>query len=394
MDIAQYISDLLKEKKEVSIPGIGTLYTEIKSASFHQASNSFFPPSAAIFFRPEQSEPKLLVDYIIKNKNLSEQSARYFAEKFGESLKTELEQKGSAELSSLGTFEKKSDQYNFSAFNQFTPAKLFGLSPVFELEIPVESAAIPSPAVSSEKEEEVFENKIEKPVTGTEDQVSSEKEMDPETLNINFPEYHFNLAGEEAIPEERFSTAKWPFVLLGIAILAAIAVFAYTLYPETFKGLINRNKTADKKPVKVNQPKTINPVKEPDTTTEHILGAKSLADTISEKLEKAGLEYEKPSDTISHVTTEVKTIPLKEEIKYEIISSTFDRKSEADTYIRIMKSKGIDARIVQKPTNKRKFYISLGSFRNLTKANEEKRRIQKEITKEAWILTLKNKVNQ
>ena len=110
MDIAQYIADLLKENKEVSVPGIGSFYIKRQPASFDKESSTFFPPKKELVFKTEESDPSLLINRIAEIKSISKPSAEYFAENFGSEIKNQLETEGKAEIYPLGILEQLSGE--------------------------------------------------------------------------------------------------------------------------------------------------------------------------------------------------------------------------------------------------------------------------------------------
>ncbi len=82
----------------------------------------------------------------------------------------------------------------------------------------------------------------------------------------------------------------------------------------------------------------------------------------------------------------VKPKPLK---TYEIIIASFGLKNEAEHAAKAYRKKGIDATVVA-DTKKPKYKVSIGSFATRTAANKENRRVQQELSKDAWILTVNN----
>ena len=107
-------------------------------------------------------------------------------------------------------------------------------------------------------------------------------------------------------------------------------------------------------------------------------------------------EVEKVPDSItisSNSTTpdSLKTAPKPAKV-YEIIVASFGLRREAETSVKGLRKKGIDAKVIE-DTKKPKFKVSIGTFTVKSAADKERKRIQQELTKDAWILTITNKEN-
>lgn len=164
MDIALYISELLRDHNEVGLPGIGTFYKKRISAGFNREWGLYTPPVEEIAFRSNDSGSPVLVEYISAVKKISKPSARYFINKFSESIKNSLSAEGRADLSPIGILQySESGVYMLPSVS--TPAH-FGLPQLKESfwqpgqRIPEVSAEEPDgPAVMEPKEEEANESR-------------------------------------------------------------------------------------------------------------------------------------------------------------------------------------------------------------------------------------------
>jgi hypothetical protein len=361
MDIAQYIADLLDEHEEVSIPGIGTFFRKSYGASLDKYTNTFFPPKKELSFKSEEKPASLLIEYISKTKNISLPSAKYFAEKFGETLKSDLNTYGVSDISPLGSLK-----FNFNEFT-FTPSAAYNSNEFFGL-FPLKEPAINEATVTIPKNEFIEEQKIKIPT---------------ETI-ITAPEKATSVDEEPLVRVEEAEVRTrrtWPIILVILTALLAIGIAGLLSYPELFNNLTQQATTPA-------QPKKTPVVAKPVTTIKDSL---ATADSILSTLESQGFEVEKVPDTITQeITAKTKTIPSKEVITFEIIGASLQTVKEADNYIHNMKAKGIDARIVEAKKG-RYIKVSLGSFTDKAKAQNEKRRIQSEINKNAWILEVRNK---
>jgi len=332
MNIGQYISDLLQEHDEVSLPGIGTFFKRTVNASFDAHECVYYPPSYKVDLKDGEALSSLLIDYIVNTKRISESSAIYFIERFAENLKNSLEKDSSITILPLGTLTKDGTVLALEPASLDTSADFFGLQPVKELNLRASSLV--------EEGADLFPN------------------------------------------EESQSNRTWMWILGSILLIGTIIGLVYFYYPQYLKNLTN-NKQKNK---------ITGPVA-PDTVKNSV----SFADSIVNQLEKQGLhgsEVEKAQDTlkISSKTTSPDSLKIKQQppIVYEIIVGSFALASEAETSVKHLRNKGIDAKLVV-DTRKPKFKVSLGTFTNSAAANKEKQRIQQDINKEAWILTVTNK---
>ncbi len=373
MDVAQYITDLLDEKEEVSIPGVGTLYQKSFESTFDQANNAFFPPKKDLSFIAGEGDSIVLAEHISKVKNLTLPSAKYFAEQFGITIQSDLKTHGIADISPLGTLSTHADQYLFTPSDSYVTGEYYGLPPVKELEIrEVHTPATPTP------QKEII----------SEENASFVQSID-----------QYAIQPEEAIlVETEVKTRKaWPIILMVlIAIIALGTIGVLNYYPNFFNDLT-------KKVLPSAQPKKIIPAEKTETTKESLATADSILaaqgftvkkdslatkDTILNALQQQGFEVEKVPDTILHITTQTQTITPKETTTYEIIGASLRSLNEAEKYIAQMKAKGIDARIVN-DKNGKLIKVSLGSFTDKEKAQTEQKRIQADINANAWILQIK-----
>ncbi|MEJ6980318.1 SPOR domain-containing protein [Pedobacter sp. P351] len=343
MEIGQYISDLLNKHNEVSLPGFGTFFKQSTSAYFNEAEGIFYPPSEKIDFRSEENSSSLLVNHIIKNKHISESSALYFIERFCENLNKNLNKDLSTVISPLGTLLKTDSGYVLESPSINGPS-FFGLKPI--------------------------------------------KVPDTSNNNIkaNGPELEGTLVNSV---EKTVSSSKGVWITFAILFLiATIGGLAYFFYPQYFKNIkFSANNT----------PK--NKITAPVVRRDSIKDSVSFADSIVRQLESQGMQgaqVEKARDTfkISSTVTSpdtLKAAPQAEKV-YEIIVASFGLKREAETSLRNLRHRGIDAKIVF-DVRRPKFKISIGTFPSMEAASKEKKRIQQDLFRDAWILTVINKKN-
>lgn len=374
MDVAQYIADLLLEHDEVGVPSFGTFFNTKVSASFDKRSNSFLPPGKRTAYKPDESDSKLLTDYISRVKNISEPSAKYFAEKFGETIKSQVDLQGKAAAAPLGLFEKREEKLIFLPSDEATVATFYGLTPVGEFAAtPRRKIETISPGDALQHAKIVEENVTSPTSIGT-----------LQTSELPDRNKFDEIGGEVEI--KRAPRKAWPIILVVVTALTAVGIVGYLSYPKAFDFLLKPNTN------KSSVSKEVIPIGRPENLTDSLALADSIMenDSIMRGLQEQGLEVKKAPDTLTNITTETKTIPAPDLITYEIIGASLPSRKEAEQYIKTMKSKGIDARIVEEKKG-RLIKVSLGSFTDKEKADIELKRIQKDITKQAWPLQIKNK---
>lgn len=98
------------------------------------------------------------------------------------------------------------------------------------------------------------------------------------------------------------------------------------------------------------------------------------------------------TDSSKSILPETKS-PQPETETVEIIGGSFGRRSEAENYIKEMKAKGQEARILEAARGPL-IKVSLGSFIDEQSSQKELARIRKEINKDAWPVRYKPKKTQ
>lgn len=343
MDIAQYISDLLKEHDEVGLPGIGTFFKKGVSAYFNNAEGIYYPPGHKIDFRQDDGSSSILINHIVQSKHISEPSALYFIERFCENVQKSLDRNSNVDISPLGTLLITGDSYTLQSDSTSAGSKFFGLKPIKEFEV-LSKASVASTSQDNK------------------------------------------AISESVIEEVPSSNSKGIWITLAIVLLLGSGIaLAYFYYPQYFKNL---NFSSNKKP----QNKVVKPVVAPV-----IKDSVSFADSLVKEFEQQGMqaEVEKAPDSVtisSNITTpdSLKVTAANPVTTYEIIVASSASKRDAEASVRRLRKKGIDAKVI---TNARrpKFKVSVGTFTSKNAADKEHSRIKKELIKDAWILTITNK---
>ncbi|MDF3078705.1 MAG: hypothetical protein K0S09_2594 [Sphingobacteriaceae bacterium] len=425
MDIALYISTILQEQDEVSVPGLGTFFKENAIARFDAFDHAFRPPGTQIAFREEVSENKALVEYISKIKNISPASADYFAEKFGREINKELQSSGSVNFGELGVLQKTRMGLRLNAKTaSFSPAN-FGLIAVPEPDyIPETPVAEDIPSDNPDELQATAEQdtvpQIEPPIHQPPAPASEDMLVDtpPVAEHLSHQEETDSVAEQpkksaadpgarfysnifdnsdlppvppdtdEAVPptedeetiEEEAPRKRWIKEIVAVLLVAGLTFAGYFYRHQLNELFINWNNKpaatkAVRKPAPPAQPKTLS-------------DSLSSADSIVEALKRQGLQAEKPLDTVN-VSTKAEDLNAPGTVKsYEIVGPSFAKMSQATAFIKNMHSKGVYAYIIQGLPGTR-IKVGLGSFKDLESAALELPRIQKDIYPNASILPIK-----
>jgi len=340
MDIGFYMTDLLRDQDEVILPGLGT-FTKVRvPGSYDQITNSFLPPGHQVSFSAITTESHLLSEYISDKKSLSRSSSEYFVKKFTSSLLDLLQTSGIAEIKPLGILSQQDDTLLFEASGNIDiSGQFYGLRPVSDLEKRFYPAADTVGVVEED----------------------------------TIPELKLEIGEQEAEIEEPGNKSKFwilgTFLLLFIAagLLYAFNPIVRSFFQGLFAPAVSRSVLTNTDTLNKNTPAII-----PDsagTETTIVLADSTAADS---------LELSQPA-----VATGPNSVTYTEPT-FEIIGVVFQKKEEADIYIKQLAAKGIAAKIATHIPGKL-IKVSLGSFPDEQSALVELRRIHKQINKEAWI---------
>lgn len=133
MDMLAYLTELIKTRKEVGIPGLGTIYKKKSPGRYDAETHSFLPPSYVLDFSPELREQALLIAHICKKRNISPDAATYYVDQFSDEIKKQLEEHKEASFYPLGTLYGSPDTLSFKPVNdQNFGFDFYGLPPVKE----------------------------------------------------------------------------------------------------------------------------------------------------------------------------------------------------------------------------------------------------------------------
>jgi len=323
MNLADYLSELLGQQDEVSVPGLGYFVRSRVKAYYSDNEARFYPPHHQVKFVPQLKEDDTFAQYVADNKNISLASSKYFVEKFITKLKEDAA-RGKYLFADLGTFYTEQGQLVFKP-NDRVPA-----DPAFYGYPSVDIPKIGAPLSADTKKPVLSQTQ---PAAATQPPVAvSTAYVKP----VPQPQYY----EEEVAPKRGISV--WLIVLIVLAVLCAAVFGVYKFYPSAFNKVKETfNKVTGKTAVAVPASK---PVIRPDTAKK----AAALTDTIEKKTTA-------PIDTVKPT-------------RFEAIADKVLHLEKANERVKYLKSMGLNARIVLDAPGPL-IKVSVGSFKTYEEAD-------------------------
>lgn len=241
--LSKMVKELILDKDEVDLPGVGSFVTEIVPATFSDKGYTINPPYRRLFFRQRQNDSDTtLAEMYAKNNDVDLGQAVRIVEDFLEEMKDVLKQKKTIIFPGLGRLRATRENNFFFVADEDLDIYPdgFGLEPISlktHEETPEEvTAAIsdlkgllePGPAAepaATEPEAEPApaqepEPQVEEPIAIEDLQIETEEPAaipaaEPETI-------------EKSLPEKKSSrkTLLWILASLAIIAVASLMIFA------------------------------------------------------------------------------------------------------------------------------------------------------------------------
>ena len=362
MNIADYLSELLLEYSEVSVPGLGCFIRVRKNAWYDDKAAKFYPPYYQVKFVTQQKDDDLLVKYLAGKKNISIASSKYFSEKYISDLKEQAANDKIA-FAELGWFVTENNELVFKPNDKLSnDHSFYGYPPVNIYKLGYKPAKLEEqPARAEEKPtraEEQIVQAAEKPARLEEKPVRLQDKQNP-VVAQTAPEPDASSfmtfmplkasAKEEYLEEETEKKKKvniW-LVLFIVLIVAALGAFGvYKFDQPLFKKLkVIYSKAFNSKNEFV-------PILKADT-------AKQLA-----VKPDSALKISPAKDTVKAL----KDTELAKKPHFEIIVGQSKTLTLANAQIDYFKTMGVEAKISPNATGKL-YKISAGSYLTYTAAN-------------------------
>jgi hypothetical protein len=330
MDVGFYLSELLEQVGEVSVPGLGYFVLARMSGYYDERENKFYPPYHQVQFDLQSIDDDALAQYIADKKNISLSSAKYFAEKYISSLKQEA-LLGEFGIANLGWFYTEQSQLAFrpstkipddSAFYGYPPVEIYKLGHKPVIEDTQKPSYLP------------------------------ETTANPELAEDNAEEQEYIDLEEE--PKRSLVPLIVTFSVIIVLALGIVAI--YELYPSAFQKMVlwEKNITGVKTPVK---PKVIAKPKVDTTAIDTADTPPIIKDSTA--INKTGTKPDS-SKVVQPVVDATKS-------HFEIIAISFKSMAGVNDQIKKFKLDGLDATIsIDAPGPRTK--ISVGTYNTLAEA--------------------------
>ncbi|WP_293785156.1 hypothetical protein [uncultured Pedobacter sp.] len=102
MDILSYLLELLQQRKEVGITGLGSFYKKKYPGRYDKENQTFLPPGYTLQFSAEVTDEEALANFISTKANLAKEDAINRIAQFAEEVNQKLELDHEAELKNVG----------------------------------------------------------------------------------------------------------------------------------------------------------------------------------------------------------------------------------------------------------------------------------------------------
>ncbi|MFA6248753.1 MAG: SPOR domain-containing protein [Mucilaginibacter sp.] len=335
MDVGYFISELLAQHGDVSVPGLGYFARTRINGHYNEKEGKLYPPTYSVQFDPQNIEDETLAQYIVDKKNISLASSKYFTEKFITNIKLQAQSAETA-LGDLGWFYTEGSQL------YFRPNTGLSTDPDFFGYQPVNLHKLGSAPVVTEPAATPVEDEYTVPVA------VPQQQEETDGYRFETDEEHEAYLVDLARKRSRNSTIT--FVVLALLFTSLVVYLVNRYNPSAF------NLEAPKHKV---------------TKTEAVINAKVEQPEDSTATAKDTAKTSVKPDTISTTkTTVIKDTLAKTPAtannniagpRYEILGGSFATIEEANRAIKNYKTLGIEARILENvPGRKRK--VTLGTY--------------------------------
>ncbi|WP_184545725.1 SPOR domain-containing protein [Mucilaginibacter sp. FT3.2] len=372
MDIANYLSELLGRHGEISVPGLGYFVHVRVSAHYNDAERKFYPPGYKIQFDPQSVEgDEKLTQYIAEKKKISLASSKYFTDKYITSLKQEVSLQ-EVNFADLGwffmdkgriAFKSKISNTDNALFYGYEPISIKKLNQTAEPEVQPQA---PAPVLASATPVSIADSA---PAV-----VAEPLPLPPPIREIRVPAQTVEQPQEyiDEEPAQKRGVSIWIIVLIILIALSAAGFGVYKYKPQWLQ--LSKGEEMQLPP----QPKA-SPVIKPDTDS-----LKTVA---------------KPADSVKAISKPdsalKKAVPVADTVAtptFVIFVGSFKTQSKSAEFLKDLKAKGVDARILSGPGTGRRIKVVVGSFATSAEAEAERHKLidSKKIDKDSYSQQITN----
>jgi hypothetical protein len=351
MNLADYLSELLGQYEEVSVPDLGYFVRERVNGYYNENESRFYPPYHRVKFVPQPKDDDTFTQYVADKKNISLASSKYFAEKFVSKLR-EQALTDKYLFADLGLFYTNNGQLVFKANDKITDDPAFYGYPIvniYKLE----------PSLNDQYSKPSFAESSPAPVF-----IAAPVPAQPRENDLYFEE-----------DAERKKRANIWIILLIIITVVALAIFGiYKFDPEAFDkiGAAYHRVTG--------KADTVVPV------YRHEVAADSIKKTVPAPVKDTVIKTVAP---VAPVVTAPDTVKAP---RFEIIENNFKKQAAANAEVARLKAKNVQAKVLTKaeapgPHIK----VSAGTFPSEEQASAARMVLIKagKIRKDAYIIEIK-----
>jgi hypothetical protein len=346
MNLADYLSELLGQYEEVSVPGLGYFVRERVNGYYNDKEARFYPPQHKVKFVPNPKDDDIFAQYVADKKNISLASSKYFAEKFVSKLK-EQALTGKYLFADLGLFYTEQDQLVFKPNDKITDDPAFYGYP--QLNIYKQGQPL-----NEQNSRPSFANTV--PAAA------------PRPVQPVIDEPYFE---DEA--ERKKGLSVWMIVLIAVTAIALAVFGIFKFYPEAY--------------YKVGA--AFNRITGKADTVAPVYRHEIKADTIK----KAVPAKDTTIKTTPPAVTQVATVDTIKHASWVILIKTFRQEKFANEEVNHLKAKGVDAKILTKEEAAGpRIKVSVGNYPTQGEAEAAKIVLINagKIPKDSYSLQLKN----
>ncbi|MDF2432701.1 MAG: hypothetical protein JWP44_2332 [Mucilaginibacter sp.] len=365
MNLADYLSELLRQSDEVSVPGLGYFFRERLNSYYNEREAKFYPPRHQVKFVPELRDDDTFAQYVAAKKNISLASSKYFAEKFVNQLR-EQAAAGSYLFADIGSFHMDQNQNlvfkpydqvpNDPDFYGYPPINIYKSVPV-DINHHVYHEPVVSPAISAPPVVNTLTEANAAAVADDGEVISTEREVNappvlntPPTVSAQPLQSLQDQNYFEDEPEIKKRTNIWLILLITLTVLALALFGVYKFFPDA----------ADKL----------------DETYHNILGKQDTAVPVYRHEIKADtVKKAVPAkDTTKTAAASVAplTVPVTDTVKpshFEIVEFKSRNLGSVKAEIRRLKNKGIEAKLITDDGTGPLLKVSAGTYTTELEAN-------------------------
>jgi hypothetical protein len=209
MNLADYLSELLGQYEEVSVPGLGYFVRERVNGYYNDGEARFYPPQHRVKFIPQPKEDDLFAQYVADKKNISLASSKYFAEKFVSKLKEQAAE-GKYLFADLGLFYTEQGQLVFKPYDKIADDPAFYGYP---------------PLTIVKADQSIYGNEVR---SGNYEPYTPPVTLPPPVQTVDQQQYF------EEEPERKRGINVWLVLLIAIAVIVLAVFGVKKFYPQAF----------------------------------------------------------------------------------------------------------------------------------------------------------------